>query len=135
MCDQEDTAGGECCLISRRGNEDGFRLGCNSCEGFYYHPIWKRPIYCPECGSFDVLDRLGIWKFRCCSCHHEFNLKDRKKENNNMKILKKYKELLDTEAISRKNMIRRKIKFLARNSKKTLFWNFVILLLEKIGIL
>lgn len=85
------------------------------CTNFFFHPIWKRLIHCPSCGSFDVntLDDNNVWKFRCLSCNEQFELSNKNQNNNNdvkqklieqeeekIALLKKYKELLDSGILS-----------------------------------
>ena len=46
------------------------------CDGeFYYHPIWHKTIYCPECGSFNVEEYGSVWHLYCNNCHDDFYLK------------------------------------------------------------
>ena len=65
----------DCCDIDYdcpRANGCGVKL--------FFHPIWKKFIYCPECGSYEVEKvSKSIWKFKCTSCGEEFELKRRLK--------------------------------------------------------
>lgn len=72
-CDETDP---EYCSIDfdcPRGN------GCD--VNLFFHPIWKKFIYCPECGSYEVkrVSEKSIWKFKCTNCGEEFELKRRLK--------------------------------------------------------
>ncbi|MDD6957263.1 MAG: SHOCT domain-containing protein [Spirochaetales bacterium] len=80
--------------------------GCD-CH-FYFHPILKKNIYCPECGSFDVnvKDSSNIWDFKCNSCEHEFSLKN--KDDEKIKRLRKYKQLFDEGILTQEEFDKKK---------------------------
>ena len=84
------------------------------CTNFFFHPIWKRLIHCPSCGSFDVntVDDNNVWKFECLSCNEQFELNKNQNNDNDAKqkmieqeeakisLLKNYKELLDSGVLT-----------------------------------
>lgn len=84
------------------------------CANFFYHPVWKRLIHCPSCGSFDVntVDDNNVWKFECLSCNEQFELNKNQNNDNDAKqklieqeeakiaLLKNYKELLDSGVLT-----------------------------------